>query len=151
MLKYDSFVLNRAAIIIALFIQVMAVYLFFRGHNLPGGGFIAGVCSGISVLLLVIAQGVDVVERIFRINPLRVAAVGLFICLLSGIISSVFGQEFLTHYHYKSTDFPVFVNFYLGTPMLFDFGVYLTVLGVVVKIPATMIEAIESINEDSDL
>jgi len=129
MFKQDSFILRKTATMIALIVQVFSIYLFFRGHNLPGGGFIAGVGSGVGVLLLILANGSAIV-------PLAVAtAAGLAGLALSGAL--------LTHYHYKDMEFPILGSLYLGTPLIFDLGVFMVVLGVILKITLVLMDALE--------
>lgn len=150
MLKSDSFILRKASTSIGLIVQVFAVYLFFRGHNLPGGGFIAGVGSAIGILLLVLANGKPMAAALCRIDPLRIAALGLLISTATGLFSMLLDDAFLTHYHYKDSDFPFFGNFYIGTPLLFDLGVYLTVVGVVLKVSFALLDALDD-HADADL
>jgi multisubunit Na+/H+ antiporter MnhB subunit len=144
MLRPDSFILRKTATLIALIVQVFAVYLFFRGHNLPGGGFIAGVASGIGLLLIILANGKAVIPRLLPFDPLRLSAWGLAIATLSGASALFLGDAFLTNYHYKQADFPFLGSLYLGTPLLFDLGVFLTVVGVVIKISVLLMDALDS-------
>ena len=143
MLGNDSFILRKSATMIALIVQIFAIYLFFRGHNLPGGGFIAGVASGIGMLLLILAHGRDIVPLILPFDPLRLCGWGLLIGTLSGVVGLFVSGAFLTHYHYKDTDFPVLGSIYLGTPLVFDLGVFLVVVGVVLKISLVLLDALQ--------
>ena len=143
MLEQDSFILRKTATVIALIVQVFALYLFFRGHNLPGGGFIAGVASGIGVLLLVLANGSRIVTRICPFDPLRLCAWGLAVATLAGLLGLAGSGAFLTHYHYKDEGFPVLGSLYLGTPLLFDLGVFMVVLGVIVKVTFVLMDALQ--------
>jgi multicomponent Na+:H+ antiporter subunit B len=147
MLKPDSFILRKTATLIALIVQIFAVYLFFRGHNLPGGGFIAGVASAIGMLILIFANGSTIISRICPFDPLRLCAWGLLVSVLSGLFGLLFSGAFLTHYHYKDPEFPVLGSLYLGTPQLFDLGVFMVVLGVILKITIVLMKALD---EDSD-
>lgn len=142
MVDNDSFILRKSATLIALIVQIFAVYLFFRGHNMPGGGFIAGVASGIGFILLILANGTRIVPRICPFDPLRLCAWGLAVSVLSGLAGLVASGAFLTHYHYKNPDFPVLGSLYLGTPLLFDLGVFMVVLGVIIKITLAFIDAL---------
>jgi multicomponent Na+:H+ antiporter subunit B len=142
-LRADSFILRQAVTVIALIVQVFAFYLFFRGHNLPGGGFIAGVASGIGVLLAVLARGKAVAAALFPFDPLRLSAWGLAVAAATGLVGLLLGDAFLTHYHYKSSDFPVLGSLYLGTPLLFDLGVYMVVVGVITKVSFVLLDALD--------
>jgi multisubunit Na+/H+ antiporter MnhB subunit len=143
MLENDSFILRKSSTMIALIVQIFAVYLFFRGHNQPGGGFIAGVASGIGMLLLILANGRDIVPRICPFDPLRLCGWGLAVATASGLAGLVVSGAFLTHYHYKDTEFPVLGSIYLGTPLVFDLGVFLVVVGVILKISLVLLDALQ--------
>lgn len=143
MLKPDSFILRKSATFISLIVQIFAVYLFFRGHNLPGGGFIAGVASAIGILILIFANGSAIITRIIPFDPLRLCAWGLLVATVSGILGLLLSGAFLTHYHYKDPEFPVLGSLYLGTPQVFDLGVFMVVLGVVLKITIVLMDALE--------
>lgn len=143
MLDSDSFILRKTATAIAFIVQIFAVYLFFRGHNLPGGGFIAGVGSAIGMLLLLLANGKAFAPRLCPFDPLRLGGYGLLIAVLSGIPGMIFDEAFLTQYHYKAEKVVFFGQLYLGTPLLFDLGVFLTVVGVVLKITFLLMDALD--------
>lgn len=143
MLEQDSFILRKTATTIAVIVQVFAIYLFFRGHNLPGGGFIAGIASGIGVLLLVLANGSGIITRVCPFDPLRLCGWGLLISTASGLIGLAGSGAFLTHYHYKEAEFPVLGSIYMGTPLLFDLGVFLVVLGVIMKVTFVLLDALQ--------
>jgi len=143
MLSNDSFILRKSATMIALIVQVFAIYLFFRGHNQPGGGFIAGVASAIGMLLIFFANGRAIVPRICPFDPLRLAAWGLAVATTSGLAGLLFSGAFMTQYHYKEASFPVLGSIYLGTPLLFDLGVFMVVLGVILKIALVLLDALE--------
>jgi multicomponent Na+:H+ antiporter subunit B len=140
--KRDSFILKGTATLIAIIVQIFAVYLFFRGHNLPGGGFIAGVASAIGVILLILANGSGIVSRIFPFDPLRLCGWGLAVAVLAGAPGLLVSDAFLTQYHYKNTDFPLLGSLYLGTPLVFDLGVFMVVLGVIIKVTLVLMDAL---------
>ncbi|MFO7923103.1 MAG: Na+/H+ antiporter subunit B [Bacteroidales bacterium] len=114
---------------------LFSLYLLFRGHNEPGGGFIGGLIGGIAFVFHAMVFDSRVTLRVFRLNPVRLIAVGLFLALFSGFISMFFGDPFMT---------AQWAGFYLpvigrpGTPLLFDTGVYILVIGVVLQITFTM-------------
>jgi multicomponent Na+:H+ antiporter subunit B len=143
MFKQDSFILRKTATMIALIVQVFSIYLFFRGHNLPGGGFIAGVGSGVGVLLLILANGSAIVPKICPFDPLRLCAWGLAVATAAGLAGLALSGALLTHYHYKDMEFPILGSLYLGTPLIFDLGVFMVVLGVILKITLVLMDALE--------
>jgi multicomponent Na+:H+ antiporter subunit B len=132
----DSFVLQKAAALLFFLVNFFAIYLFLRGHNLPGGGFIAGLASGISVILLGLAQGFQVIEKWFRIDPMRMAAWGLMLALVTGFLPLLPffpGQSFLEHTMFHP-NLPFVGKIHIGTTFFFDLGVFLVVVGVTVKL-----------------
>ncbi len=143
MLSNDSFILRKSAIMIAIIVQIFAVYLFFRGHNQPGGGFIAGVASAIGMLLLFFANDRSIIPRICPFDPLRLAAWGLAVATASGLLGLLLSGAFMTQYHYKDSNFPVLGSVYAGTPLLFDLGVFMVVVGVILKIALVLLDALQ--------
>ncbi|XQE68558.1 monovalent cation/H+ antiporter subunit A [Pseudomonas sp. P3C3] len=117
--------LSRLLLPLALLISV---FIFLRGHNLPGGGFIAGLITAVALALQYIASGVAWVEQRLPLNYQRMAGVGVLIASLTGLGSWVFGRPFLTS-AFGHFELPLVGEFELATAMLFDLGVYLTVVG----------------------
>ncbi|UXJ51432.1 monovalent cation/H+ antiporter subunit A [Pseudomonas citronellolis] len=114
---------------------LVAVFIFLRGHNLPGGGFIAGLVTAVALILQYIACGSRWVHTRLPLNYSRTAGLGVFVAGLTGLGSWAFGYPFLTssfgHFH-----LPLVGEFELATAMLFDLGVYLTVVGATLLILA---------------
>jgi multicomponent K+:H+ antiporter subunit A len=108
----------------------VSVYIFLRGHNLPGGGFIAGLVAAVALILQYIASGVDFAAERLRVNYVRLLGVGLGIATLTGLASFVFGYPFLTSTH-GYVHPPVIDKFELASAMAFDLGVFLVVIGTV--------------------
>jgi multicomponent Na+:H+ antiporter subunit A len=102
---------------------LLSAYLFLRGHNAPGGGFIAALVAGIAVAFAFLAHGRA--ERVLRPRPLL--AGGLLISVGVGLAPLAVGQPFLTPLH---ATLPGALR--LSSTLLFDLGVYLLVLGLVV-------------------
>ncbi|MDC7825504.1 monovalent cation/H+ antiporter subunit A [Pseudomonas sp. BLCC-B13] len=117
--------LSRLLLPLALLISV---FIFLRGHNLPGGGFIAGLITAVALALQYIASGVAWVEQRLPLNYQRMAGAGVLIATLTGLGSWAFGRPFLTS-AFGHFELPLVGEFELATAMLFDLGVYLTVVG----------------------
>ncbi|MBA1272454.1 monovalent cation/H+ antiporter subunit A [Stutzerimonas azotifigens] len=117
--------LSRALLPMALLISV---FIFLRGHNLPGGGFIAGLVTAVALILQYLSNGVAWTQERQPLSYHAIAGAGVFIAALTGLGSWVFGYPFLTsafdHFH-----LPLIGEFELATAMLFDLGVYLAVVG----------------------
>lgn len=114
---------------------VLAAYLLFRGHNQPGGGFSAGLLAAASFSFIAICRSVADVRKIMRFSPLAYIALGLLISILSALIGPVFFREpFLTGIWGWSIPLPPLGSLSLGTPLLFDIGVFFVVFGSVLLI-----------------
>ncbi|MDX5406099.1 MAG: monovalent cation/H+ antiporter subunit A [Chromatiaceae bacterium] len=116
---------------------MVSIYIFFRGHNLPGGGFIAGLVTAVAIILQYIAQGVDWVKARMNVEYQRVVAVGLMIALLTGVASWLFNRPFLTSW-FDYFDIPFLGKIELASAMAFDLGVYVTVVGSTLLILASL-------------
>ncbi|WP_288947726.1 monovalent cation/H+ antiporter subunit A [uncultured Paracoccus sp.] len=112
-------------------IIALSAYLFFRGHDLPGGGFAAGVTLAVGLLLQYVAANVRWVEARLTVLPVRWMASGLTISAAVGAGSWIFGYPFLSA-HAQYVDIPVIGKVPFSTAMLFDFGVFSLVLGAIV-------------------
>ena len=112
---------------------LLSLMVLYRGHNLPGGGFIGGLIAASGVLLVVLARGWHGIERTWWPNPLSLLATGLAVTVTSGGIGLVTGRDFLSALWLSSLQVPVLGIVKLGTPILFDLGVYLVVLGFTLK------------------
>jgi multicomponent K+:H+ antiporter subunit A len=109
---------------------VVAVYIFLRGHNLPGGGFIAGLIAAVAFMLQYIASGIDYAEARLRIDYVRAIGLGLAIATATGLASWPFGKPFLTS-AFGYVHPPVIGTFELASAMAFDLGVFLVVVASV--------------------
>jgi len=115
------------------FIITFAVYIFMRGHDLPGGGFSAGLVLSIAFLLQYLAGGTRWAEDRIRILPLRWMGGGLLIAAMTGMGSWVLGFPFLTT-HSRYLELPLLGKIPLATALLFDLGVFSLVVGSTVLI-----------------
>ena len=112
-------------------IIVLAAYLFLRGHDLPGGGFAAGVALSIGFLLQYLAGGTRWVEDRLRILPVRWMGAGLLLSALTGMGSWLVGFPFLTSY-FQYLELPLVGKVPAATALLFDLGVFSLVVGATV-------------------
>jgi multicomponent Na+:H+ antiporter subunit B len=114
-----------------------AVYMFFRGHDNPGGGFIAGLIASIPLMIHSMVFGFKNTREKFRINPRLLTGLGLFLALLSGFFSVSMGDPFMTSI-WVDEKLPLIGK--IGTPIFFDMGVFLVVFGVVLQITFLLTE-----------
>lgn len=122
--------LARAMLPMALLISA---FIFLRGHNLPGGGFIAGLITSVALILQYISHGVTWTQERLKFSYHATAGWGVLIAGLTGLGSWLFGSPFLTsafgHFH-----IPLIGEIELATAILFDLGVYLAVVGATLLI-----------------
>ncbi|MCE3028232.1 monovalent cation/H+ antiporter subunit A [Salinicola sp. DM10] len=116
---------------------LVSVFIFLRGHNEPGGGFIAGLVTAVALILLYIARGVDWAQQRLTFQYQPIAVVGVVIAALTGLGSWLFGHNFLTS-AFGHFAIPYIGEVELATAMLFDLGVYLTVVGATLMILANL-------------
>lgn len=126
-----SLILNTCARYLLPLLLVFSVFLLIRGHNAPGGGFVGGLVASTAITLYAIAYGVERARRVAVANPITLISLGLSLALASGLIGLLAGDPFLTG---QWEDNPVPVIGKLGTPLLFDTGVFVLVLGIVLTI-----------------
>ena len=116
---------------------LVSVYLFLRGHNAPGGGFIAGLITTAALILQYLASGIAWTREQWAVRYHRLIAWGLTIALLTGLGSWLFGRPFLTS-AFGHFELPLVGEFELATAMLFDLGVYLVVVGALMLVLTTL-------------
>jgi multicomponent K+:H+ antiporter subunit A len=114
-------------------IIMLSAYLFLRGHDLPGGGFAAGVALAIGFLLQYLAANVRWIEDRLRILPVRWMGVGLLVAAATGAGSWLFGYPFLTA-HAEYIELPLVGRVPAATALLFDLGVFALVVGATVVV-----------------
>ncbi|MEZ7871067.1 MAG: monovalent cation/H+ antiporter subunit A [Brachymonas denitrificans] len=112
---------------------MLAVHLFMRGHNEPGGGFVAGLVMAIGFITQYMMAGTQWVEARFNLQLRRWIAVGLSLVLLTGLGSLLFGYPFLTT-HTAHFELPLLGAMHLPSAMFFDLGVFSVVLGATLLI-----------------
>lgn len=106
-----------------------SVFILFRGHDEPGGGFVGGLVAGMAVGIVALADGVDAARKRMKAHPMALIGLGLFLGLISGIPGLFADGSFLSH------QWLIFENdFKLGTTMIFDLGVYLVVFGGMISL-----------------
>jgi multicomponent K+:H+ antiporter subunit A len=109
---------------------LVGIYIFLRGHNQPGGGFIAALIIAIAILLQYLASGFDWTDERRRIGEHPLIASGVLIAAATGLGSLAFGAPFLSS-SFGYFHLPLIGKFELATAMLFDTGVACVVVGAV--------------------
>lgn len=132
-----SILLAQAARVLTPLLLVFSVFLLLRGHNLPGGGFVGGLVASAAIVLHAMERSLDDARRLLRMPPRAWITLGLAVAGLSGLPGMIAGRPFMTG-AWLGTPLPVLGR--LGTPVLFDVGVYLLVIGVVTSIVLELME-----------
>jgi multicomponent Na+:H+ antiporter subunit B len=110
---------------------LFSIFLLLRGHYEPGGGFVGGLVAAAAFALNTIAFGVPHTRKVLRLDPRILIGVGLLVAAVSGLFAWLLDNPFLTAV-WLEQPWPILGT--VGTPLLFDIGVYFVVLGVVLKI-----------------
>ncbi|MFC5342837.1 monovalent cation/H+ antiporter subunit A [Brevundimonas staleyi] len=113
------------------FVILFAVHLFLRGHDLPGGGFAAGIALSVAFVLQYMASGARWVEDRLEIRPALWIGSGLLIATLAGVAAWMFGRPFLTSY-FQYAELPLLGRVPIASALVFDLGVVILVLGATV-------------------
>lgn len=112
---------------------VIAAYFFIRGHNLPGGGFVAGLTFSVAIIVQYMLAGTQWVESHLRLQPHRWIAFGLLIACVTGMGAWLLGYPFLTS-HTAHYTLPVLGEIHLPSAFVFDLGVFGVVVGATLLI-----------------
>lgn len=135
-----SLILRTATRFLMPLLLLFAVFLLLRGHNEPGGGFVGGLVVAAAFVLYAIAYGVDAGRRALLVDPSTLLSAGLLVALVSAIPGVLLGRPFLSAVWTEVGIEPTVLD--VGTPLVFDVGVFLTVIGVVLTIVFTLADAV---------
>jgi multicomponent K+:H+ antiporter subunit A len=127
--RHPIMLVMASRIILPLTLTV-GIYLFLRGHNQPGGGFIAALVVAVAFLVQYLAAGFDWSDRRRRFGEHQLIAWGVLVAMATGLGAMVLGAPFLTSW-FDYFSLPLIGKFELASAMLFDAGVFLTVFGAV--------------------
>jgi multicomponent Na+:H+ antiporter subunit B len=125
----NSAILQIAQKYVRFLLLVFAVIALLRGHNHPGGGFIAGLLAGLSMVMKGFAYDIEVVARQIKFPPSSYMAFGLMLILASTLPAVFDGVSFMTGY-WLQFEIPLLGELKLGTPLAFDTGVFFGVIGI---------------------
>ncbi len=136
----NDLILQTVTTVISFIIFLFSIHLFFAGHYTPGGGFIGGLMTAAALVLLLLAYDIKTLNTILPFDYRLMTAAGLLIAVLTGAGALLFSEPFLTH-AYDYFELPLLGETSLHTAVLFDIGVYLTVIGVTMTIIQTIGES----------
>ncbi len=133
----NSLILSTTVRFLISILLMFSLILLFRGHHAPGGGFVGGLVAAAAYSLYALAYDVKTSLGLLRINPRYLIAIGLLVSLGGGLAGLLSGEDFLTGL-WLHIPFPAIGK--LGTPVIFDAGVYLVVLGASLTIIFSLAE-----------
>lgn len=128
-----SLILQMAVRYLLPLLLLFSLFVFVRGHNDPGGGFVGGLIAAAAYALYAIAYDTRAARQVLRIEPRVLIGLGLLLALGSGVIGIIKGAPFMTGQWNTVTMYGL-GKVEIGTPMFFDAGVYLVVWGVTLTI-----------------
>ncbi len=133
-----SLILRTSTRFLLTLLLLFSVFLLLRGHNEPGGGFVGGLFGAIAFVLYALAYSPAEARTALMVDPRSLVGTGLLIAAGSGALPLLMGQPFMTGlWHDLHTPLG---DVHLGTPVFFDIGVFLVVLGVTLTIILALIE-----------
>jgi len=110
---------------------MVAIFIFFRGHNLLGGGFIAGLIASVALIVQYLSNGIQLTSEHFKVNMNWVIGLGLLIAVATGLAAMGMGFPFLTS-AFTHLNWPIIGEFEIASAIAFDLGVFLVVVGATV-------------------
>jgi multicomponent Na+:H+ antiporter subunit B len=128
-----SLILRTATRFLLPLLLLFSVFLLARGHNEPGGGFTGGLVAASAFVLYRFASGVEEAKRFLPVDPRALIGAGLLAAVGSGSVALLGGRPLMTGL-WGRVPMPGFGDLDVGTPLLFDVGVYLAVVGVTLSI-----------------
>jgi multicomponent Na+:H+ antiporter subunit B len=135
-------ILHAATRVLMPLLLLFSIFLLLRGHNAPGGGFVGGLVLAAAFVLYAIDSGVAAARRALMVDPTTLLSAGLFVALASALPGVLLGRPFMTAAWTTVGVGPAVMA--VGTPLLFDLGVFLAVIGVVLTIVFTLAEVVLS-------
>ncbi|MDI6402078.1 Na+/H+ antiporter subunit B [Balneolaceae bacterium ANBcel3] len=127
-----SLILHTTTRLMMAVLVLFSIFLFFRGHDEPGGGFIGGLVGAGAFTLYAIAFGTEATRKILKVHPITLIAYGLLSLVISGIIPFFTGEPFLTGKWLMMEIGGSEIK--LSSPLIFDIGVFLCVVGFIVAV-----------------
>lgn len=126
----NNFILRLTTRLLFPTLLALSLIVLYRGHNLPGGGFIGGLLAATAFILIGISDTMERARETLVVEPVTLMGWGLAIALLSGFPGLITESgAFMTGLWLPSFSLPLLGKVHLGTPLVFDIGVFLVVIG----------------------
>ncbi len=134
----NSLLLHIAARFISWPLLIVSIWILYRGHNLPGGGFIGGLLAASGFVLYDLSGYGRPKKGFFSTSPFFFLALGLSLAVLSTLPGIIDGGAFMQGLWLPAFDLPLLGTVHLGTPLIFDIGVWFTVIGFILLLNQTL-------------
>lgn len=141
-MNIHSLILRTTGFFLLPLLIMFSIFLLLRGHNEPGGGFIGGLVAASAIALHLFFSDVRSARRMLVVDPRDLMGWGLTLAVLSGVPGVFLDMPFFTS-QWTELHLPIFGTLKVGTPLLFDIGVYAVVIGAVLNILLSVAEAEE--------
>jgi len=125
----NSLIFSTISRLLVGLMLLFSVFLLWRGHNEPGGGFIGGLVAAAGIIVYGLAEGPAMMRKLLRVNPRILVLIGLLTAIVAGILPLLQNSAFLTGLWLFIGATETDKGLAIGTPLLFDIGVYLVVVG----------------------
>ncbi len=136
----NSLIFSTISRLLVGLMLLFSLFLLWRGHNEPGGGFIGGLVAAAALIVYGLAEGPALMRRLLRVDPRTLVLMGLLLAVVSGILPLLQNSAFLTGLWIFIGATETEKGLALGTPLIFDIGVYLVVVGGVAGMVIAMEE-----------
>jgi len=137
-----SLIMDTAARVIFHSAVILSLYLLFAGHNQPGGGFVGGLVAAAAVTMYYVAGGIDDVRSLTRLRPWTILGGGLALASAAALVPLALG-DMVMESGYVEADLPLLGHVKATSVLVFDTGVYLVVVGLVLMVFAAVGEEAE--------
>lgn len=124
-----SLILAEGARLLLPMLILLSIFVLYRGHNEPGGGFIGGLVGATAIILYAMGQGLERTWKMIPRTPIWFISIGLLVAVTSAFAGPLAGKTAMEGLWLPTFELPVLGTIHLGTPLIFDVGVYLTVVG----------------------
>ena len=138
----NSLIFSTISRLLVGLMLLFSLFLLWRGHNEPGGGFIGGLVAAAGLIVYGLAEGPALMRKLLRVDPRSLVLVGLLLAIASGILPLLQNSAFLTGMWMFIGATETDKGLALGTPLIFDIGVYLVVAGGVAGMVIAMEESL---------
>lgn len=138
----STILFRTASLAIVPVLLLLSVVVLLRGHNEPGGGFVGGLMAASALAIYALAVDFERARAMLRVHPTAYIGAGLLAAAVSGFPALLFGDEFLTGEWMSLPVFGFAEPVKVGTPVLFDIGVYMVVFGSVLLMVFTLVEVL---------